>query len=61
MKAEDGYRVFNEDYTSCFYNSKMKNFLDVDCKSPAVIDGELTDDVSFATMLESDFPECVEA
>ena len=43
----------------CFYRSKLAEFMDGQCKQPAVIDGELTDDFSVASVLfSSDFAEC---
>ena len=61
MKVEDGYEILSEDYTKCYYEDKMANHLESDCTTPAVINGQVTDDFSLTTMLfESDFPQCTE-
>jgi len=61
-KREDGegYTVHEENWTKCFYKSKLANEVDVTCKKPAIINGKPTEAVDLMTVLfESDFHECV--
>ena len=59
--TNDGYTILDEDYTKCYYNDKLSKHLSSSCRHSAVIDGEITNDFSLATVLfESDFPVCIE-
>lgn len=61
-KREDGkgYTVHEENWTKCFYKSKLAKEVDVTCKKPAIINGKPTEAVDLMTVLfESDFHECV--
>ena len=49
--VEDGYEVLAEDYTRCYYEDKMKQYLDNNCLEPAVINRKITSDYSLNTIL----------
>ena len=59
-KQNQNWPVYTEDYTGCFYKSKLSDHLDVTCKLPAVINGEVTEKQDLFTVLfQSDLKECV--
>ena len=57
-----GFRIVEEDATKCFLASKMKNYLNVQCKEMAVVNGESTRDGEFMGILEkSDIKWCTDS
>ena len=60
--ADNGFKLFNqEDYTKCFYESKLWKYMHTSCAQKAVINGVEIRDTSIETILfDSDFPECDE-
>ena len=59
-RQNQNWPIYEEDYTKCFYKSKLSDHLDVKCKVPAVINGEITDATDILTVLfDSDLKECV--
>jgi len=58
----DGYRVYDDDMTQCYYESKLDKYIESICNKPAIVNGSETTDYSLeAVLFFSDSAICNEA
>jgi hypothetical protein len=57
-KGDKKYYPETEDYTRCYYSTKLQKYDGMVCQNAAVVDGEEIDSFDFMDVLNSDMPIC---